>query len=348
MGSSDVSREAATLEAVALAAGVSRATVSRVVNGSERVSPETRQAVESAVRRMGYTPNRAARSLVTRRTDSIGLVIPEPTTTLFGDPFFARIVRGVSDVLAEADLQLVLLTPQSEHEEARLGRYLTSGHLDGVLLLALHGDDPLPNFLAERGIPAVVGGRPTRNAPVSYVDVDNIHGALAATRHLVGVGRRRIATVTGQTDMASAADRVTGYRQALTEAGIPVDPRLELNGGWDQEQARRAVEEFMAGGGEMDAIFLHSDLMALGVMTALRRAGRRVPDDVAVVGYDDSPLALTTDPPLSSVRQPIEEMGREMARLLLRTVGSSQRIPRSVVLATELVVRGSSERGWVQ
>ena len=335
--------DATTLEAVALAAGVSRATVSRVVNGSERVTPETRRMVEKAITRLGYVPNRAARSLVTKRTESIGLVIPEPTTKLFGDPFFPRLIRGINSVLGEAGQLLVLLTPQSAHDEEQLGQYLASGHLDGAMLVSLHGADPLPGFLADRGIPVVVGGRPTRGSPVDVVDVDNVQGALQAVRHLVGLGRKRILTVTGPLDMAPAQDRLSGYRSALAEAAIAHDPALELAGDFDQGVARDAVESFIAQGAQFDAVFAASDAMALGAMSAIRRAGLRVPQDVAVVGYDDSPLALFSDPPLSSVQQPIEEMGREMARALLAQLGASRQVPRSVVLATELVIRGSSE-----
>jgi DNA-binding LacI/PurR family transcriptional regulator len=332
-----------TLEGVALAAGVSRATVSRVVNGSEQVTPETRRIVEKAISRLGYVPNRAARSLVTRRTESVGLVIPEPTTKLFGDPFFPRLIRGINSVLGEAGQLLVLLTPQSAHDEEQLGHYLASGHLDGAMLVSLHGADPLPGFLADRGIPVVVGGRPTRGNAVDVVDVDNVQGALQAVRHLVGLGRRRILTVTGPLDMAPAQDRLAGYRSALAEAGIDHDPELELAGDFDQGVAREAVESFIAAGGKFDAVFAASDAMALGAMSAIRRADLSVPKDVAVVGYDDSPFALFSDPPLSSVRQPIEEMGREMARAMLAQLGASRAVPRSVVLATELVVRGSSE-----
>jgi DNA-binding LacI/PurR family transcriptional regulator len=335
--------DAKTLEAVALEAGVSRATVSRVVNGSTRVKPATRRVVERAVRRLGYVPNRAARSLVTRRTDSVGLVIPEPTTKLFGDPFFPRLIRGINSILGEADELLVLLTPQSAQDEDQLGRYLVSGHLDGAMLVSLHGADPLPSFLAERGIPVVVGGRPMRGTPVDYVDVDNVQGAVQAVQHLLGLGRRRIVTVTGPLDMAPAQDRLAGYRDALAGAGIDHDPTLELSGAFEQATARDAVEDFIAtGGGTFDAVFAASDAMALGAMSAIRRAGLRVPEDVAVIGYDDSALALASDPPLSSVRQPIEEMGREMARALLAQLGRSRQVPRSVVLATELVVRASS------
>jgi DNA-binding LacI/PurR family transcriptional regulator len=335
--------DAKTLEAVALAAGVSRATVSRVVNGSTRVAPKTRRIVEKAIASLGYVPNRAARSLVTKRTESVGLVIPEPTTKLFGDPFFPRLIRGINSVLGDAGQLLVLLTPQTSHDEEQLGYYLASGHLDGAMLVSLHGADPLPLFLSDRGVPVVVGGRPTRGSSVDVVDVDNVQGALQAVRHLIGLGRRRIVTVTGPLDMAPSQDRLSGYRSALAEAGIDHDPALELAGDFDQGTAREAVASFISSGGKLDALFAASDAMALGAMSALRRAGLRVPQDVAVVGYDDSPLALFSDPPLSSVRQPIEEMGREMARAMLAQLGASRQVPRSVVLATELVVRGSSE-----
>jgi DNA-binding LacI/PurR family transcriptional regulator len=306
------------------------------------VTPETRRVVEKAIRRLAYVPNRAARSLVTRRTDSVGLVIPEPTTKLFGDPFFPRLIRGINAVLGEADQLLVLLTPQSAHDEEQLGRYLLSGHLDGALLVSLHGADPLPGLLAERGIPVVVGGRPTRGIPVDVVDVDNVQGALQAVRHLIALGRRRIVTVTGPLDMTPAQDRLTGYRSALEEAGIDHDPTLELAGDFEQTAAREAVERFIAAGGRFDAVFAASDAMALGALSAIRRADLRVPQDIAVVGYDDSALALSSDPPLSSVRQPIEEMGREMARAMLAQLGAPRQVARSVVLATELIVRGSS------
>jgi DNA-binding LacI/PurR family transcriptional regulator len=331
-----------TLESVAAAAGVSRATVSRVVNGSVRVDPKTRTAVERAIRRLGYVPNRAARSLVTRRTGSVGLVIPEPTTKLFGDPFFPRLIYGINAVLGEADQLLVLLTPQSARDEEQIGQYLASGHLDGAMLVSLHGADPLPMFLAERQVPVVVGGRPTRGASIHFIDVDNVQGAVQAVQHLVAIGRRRIATITGALDMPATQDRLAGYRHALADSRIAHDSSLELVGNFDQLAARDAVDVALDEHVRFDAIFAASDAMALGAMSALRRRGLRVPDDVAVVGFDDSPLALSADPPLSSVRQPIEEMGREMARALLARLENSDQVPRSVVLSTELVVRGSS------
>jgi DNA-binding LacI/PurR family transcriptional regulator len=332
----------ATLEAVARVAGVSRATVSRVVNGGNRVAPETRQTVEGAIRRLAYVPNRAARSLVTRRTDSIGLVIPETTTTLFGDPFFARIVRGITDALRDAEMQLVLLAPQNQQDEARVGRYLTAGHVDGALLVSLHGDDPLPGLLAARGMPTVLGGRPPRGTDISYVDVDNVTGARDAVRHLLSSGRRQIAIMTGPGDMAAAADRLEGYRLALSEAGVTYAASLVASGDFRRERAYESAIALLDRRPDVDAVFAASDPMAIGVLQALRSRGRGVPGDVALVGFDDSPLAASADPPLSSVRQPIEEMGTEMTRLLLSMIASRSQVRRRVILATDLVVRASS------
>jgi DNA-binding LacI/PurR family transcriptional regulator len=339
------SQRSLTLESVAAEAGVSRATVSRVVNGGHRVSPGTQRVVERAIQRLGYRPNRAARALATRRTDSVGLVIPEPTQHVFADPFFPRLVRGINDVLAGDDLQLVLLTPASSAGEERLTRYLTGGHLDGVLLVSLHGQDPLPALLLERGVPVVVGGRPPEGVPVSFVDVDNVGGARSAVRHLLDGGRRRIATLTGPLDMAPSSDRLEGYRSALSGAGIRPDRALEASGDFDQEVARNRTRELLERHPDIDAIFAASDPMAAGALQALRLTGRSVPDDVAVVSFDDSTFAATAEPPLTSVRQPIEEMGREMSRLLTRMVTSRDRVARRVILATELVVRASSVPG---
>jgi DNA-binding LacI/PurR family transcriptional regulator len=333
----------ATLEEVAQAAKVSRATVSRVVNGDRRVRDATRTAVEAAVRDLGYVPNRAARSLVTRRNGSVGVVIPEPTAQLFGDPFFPRILRGIGDALAEEEMQLVLLMPQVRADELRVGRYLAAGHVDGVLLVSLHGPDPLPEELRDRGIPVVVGGRPP-SAGITYVDVDNLRGAAAAVQHLLADGRRQVATIAGPQDMPAGSDRLAGYHEALGSAGLPVNEQLIEIADFSLEGGRSAMERLLTRAPGLDAVFAASDLMGVGALSALQSAGRSVPHDVAVIGFDDSPLAAQAQPPLSSVRQPIEEMGREMAQLLIRMVTSRERVARRVILATELVIRASSRR----
>jgi DNA-binding LacI/PurR family transcriptional regulator len=289
-------------------------------------------------------PNRAARSLVTGRSDSVALVIPEPTSRLFGEPFFPRLVRGISEVLSAHDVQLVLLVPQSRADEARVAHYLSARHVDGALLVSLHGDDPLPTLLEERGLPVVVGARPpAHQANISYVDVDNRAGALSGVRHLLDGGRTRIATVTGPLDMSPGQDRLQGYRQALADAGVPADHDLEEPGGdFGYEAGLRAMRALLERRPDLDAVFAASDLLAAGALQALREFGREVPRHVAVVGYEDSAIAASTLPPLSSVRQPTEEMGREMARLLLGAVEYRSQVPRRVLLATELVVRESS------
>ena len=334
-----------TLEEVARVAGVSRATASRVFTASPKVSPKARRAVERAAEKLRYVPNRAARTLVTGRTDSIGLVIPEPTAFLFGDPFFPRLVRGISEVLSKRLLQLVLLLPQSADDEARLEGYLSAGHVDGVLMVSLHGNDPLPERLLQRGMPVVLGGRPGTGNHVTFVDVDNVGGARAAVEHLISTGRRRIATITGPLDMGAGVDRLRGYEDALREAGRTIDPSLRHEGDFGQQSGAKAMHALLLRNPAVDAVFCASDVMAAGALETLRKNKRRVPEDVAVVGFDDSTIATSTVPPLSSVRQPIEEMGREMARLLLAGLDSPASAGKRVILATELIVRASSVKG---
>jgi DNA-binding LacI/PurR family transcriptional regulator len=335
---------AQSLDGVAREAGVSRATVSRVVNGSPKVSPEVRRAVEKAVARLGYVPNPAARSLVTRRSDSVALVIAEPAGRLFDDPFFPRLLRSISTELAARNLQLVLLMPQDDAGEPRLEGYLAAGHVDGAVLVSLHGNDPLPGHLQARGVPLVIGGRPPAGVTASYVDVDNREAARSAVRHLHDAGRRRIATITGPRDMAVGIDRYEGYLEGLAAAGQPPDDALVAEGDFTFEGGAAAMRRLLKTAPSLDAVFAASDAMAAGALNVLRAAGRTVPADVAIVGFDDSPLAAATDPPLTSVRQPIEEMGRELVRLLAESLERSGRATRRVLLSTELVPRASSGR----
>jgi DNA-binding LacI/PurR family transcriptional regulator len=343
-----LSSSSPTLKEVARAAGVSRATASRVLSEPRpagelsRRAAETRRAVERAARSLGYVPNRTARSLRTGRTNSVALVIPEPAIRLFGDPLFPRVVRGITEVLAASDLQLVLLAPQARDDEDRLAAYLTAGHVDGALLLSLHGEDPLPARLAEHRLPVAVGGRPPAGGRVSYADVDNTGGAVAATLHLAAGGRRRIATITGPPDMPAAQDRLDGYRQALRTAGLRDDGELAVSGDFSRDGGELAMRALLERAPDLDAVFVASDLMAAGALQVLSETGRRVPADIAVVGFDDSPFAASTIPPLSSVMQPIEELGREMTRLLLAEIDAQERVARRVILATELIVRASS------
>jgi DNA-binding LacI/PurR family transcriptional regulator len=335
-------RQAPTLEAVAALSGVSRATVSRVVNGSTRVSEQARDAVTAAIAALGYVPNRAARSLVTRRTDTIVLIVHERQDTVFTDPFFANVLRGINSALAATDLQLMLLQAQGERERDRALRYVGNGHLDGVVLISLHGDDPMPRVITGAGVPLVMVGRSLTGQRLDTVDSDNAGGAQAAVRHLYTTGRRRLASVAGPQDMAPGVDRLRGYREALWALGADADARRVAYGDFTEASGRAAAELLLAEEPELDAVFAASDLMAIGALHALRAAGRRVPDDVAVVGFDDAPIAAYTDPPLTTVRQRVEQLGLEAVRLLLRRLEEPAGEPEAIVLETDMVVRASA------
>jgi DNA-binding LacI/PurR family transcriptional regulator len=336
-----------TLDAVAARAGVGRGTVSRVVNGSPQVSPEARAAVQAAIAELGYVPNRAARALVTQRTDSVALVISESGERFFTEPFFAAIVRGISSGLLDTPMQLWLSMAQSQAERERIEPHLTNQHIDGVLLLSLHDADPLPTLLEQRGLPTVLGGRPARmlqpGAQQAYfVDVDNAGGARKAVEYLFGRGRRRVATIAGPQDMGAGVTRLDGYREAVRTAVGRVDETLIAYGDFSEASGTASMRRLLEVDPGLDAVFAASDLMAFGALRALAEAGRRVPEDVAVVGFDDAPIARQADPPLTTVYQPVEEMGRQMARLLVSRIRHEELAKPYVVLDTRMVERGSA------
>ncbi|ANJ07634.1 MULTISPECIES: LacI family DNA-binding transcriptional regulator [Streptomyces] len=337
-----------TLEEVAARAGVGRGTVSRVINGSPRVSDATRAAVEAAVAELGYVPNTAARALAANRTDAIALVVPEPETRFFAEPYFSDMLKGVGSELADTEMQLLLIFAGSDRERERLAQYLAAHRVDGVLLVSVHADDPLPDLLSQLEIPAVISGPRSAAESLASVDSDNYGGARSAVEHLLARGCRRIAHITGRLDVYGAQRRVDGYREALRDAGVAVDEDLIEAGDFTEDGGRRAMRELLRRAPDVDAVFAASDVTAAGARQVLREAGRRIPEDVALVGYDDSAIARHMEPPLTSVRQPIEEMGRAMIDLLLteiadRRPAASRGLERhQVVLATELVERTSS------
>jgi DNA-binding LacI/PurR family transcriptional regulator len=328
-----------TLATVAAEAGVSKATVSRVVNGSPRVSPEARELVENAIARLGFVPNRAARSLASRRTDSVALVLRETDATVLADPYLASVIIATSRSLVGTGVQLLLVNAQNDAEHQRVGEYVRNGYVDGVLLASMHADDPLPQLLVDSGVPTVVSGRPERPIPgLVYVDSDNLGGARTATERLLAAGCRHIAHIAGPQDMTAAADRLTGYHRAMALAGHTPGPIAW--GDFTRASAEATMTELLARDPDIDGVFAANDLMAIGVLRVLRSAGRRVPEDVSVVGYDDIELAQHTDPALTTVRQPVMDQARKMTELLLQQIGG---LPPSepVVLPTELIERDS-------
>ncbi|MEU5668225.1 LacI family DNA-binding transcriptional regulator [Streptomyces longwoodensis] len=330
-----------TIKTVAAHAGVGRTTVSRVVNGSDLVSAEARARVLAAIKELNYVPNSVARGLVTNRTDAVALVIPESESRLGSEPFFAAIIRGVSGACAESRTQLQLMLVRDAAERDQLTESVATRRVDGVLLLSVHSGDRLPGMLEEMGLPTVLAGRRGADEQLSYVIADNAGGAAAAVRHLLGRGRRRVATITGPLDMDVGRSRLAGWHAAHREAGVAAEDLLVETGDFTEEGGAHAMRSLLERAPGLDAVFAASDLMAVGALTELRRWKRRVPDDVAVVGFEDSVLARHTDPPLTTVRQPVEELGRTMARILtdITRHGADR---QQITLPTELVVRASS------
>lgn len=339
-----------TLEDVARRSGVSKSTVSRVVNGEPKVSAEVAGRVREVIAELGYVPNQAARQLVTRRTGAVAVVASQPENRLFLDPYFDCLLRGIRAELARHGAQAVLLFLDEPDDHARVADYLGGGHVDGAILFSLRPGDRLPEMVDRLGLPAVFGGRPflRDGDPVrgqAYVDGDNRGGARQAVRHLVAIGREHIATVAGPYDQEnSAADRLDGYRDVLLDTA----PHLVERADYTRQGGADAMAALLDRHPDLDAVFVASDLMASGALQVLRERGRRVPDDVAVIGFDDLvAISEATDPPLTTVHQDVAEMGRLMARLLFgRTEqdlrqGEFPAVP-SVVVPTRLVLRQSA------
>ncbi len=331
-------RSAVTIEEVAAAAGVSRSTVSRVVNGSTAVSPEALDAVNRAIAELNYVPNRAARSLASRQTRALALVVPEDTTRFFGDPFFASIVSGINAGLRSSDYVLNLFIASDDPGDKTV-RYLRSGSIDGALIVSHHTSDTFIDRIAA-AVPVVYGGRPVRTRETDhYVDVDNVHGGYDATRYLIDRGYTSIGTVTGPLTMPSGVDRLAGYRAAMRDAGLPEGPYED--GGFTSTGGAEAMRRMLAAGPPPRALFIASDLMARGVISVLTGAGLRVPDDVALIGFDDSPVALSVTPQLTTIRQPSFEQGERMVEVLLGILAGTEQ-PAVTILQTQLVERASA------
>lgn len=277
-----------------------------------------------------------------RRTGAVALVAPEPLARLFAEPYFSAVIEGAVEELSGTDLQVVLVVVRTERERTRLARYLEGRPVDGALLLSVHGRDPLPGEFERLGIPAVLGGRRSDGETLSCVYAENIGGAQNAVDLLLSRGCHTVATITGDLDQQGAQARLEGYRRALEEAALAGEEDLVGEGDFSEESGAAAMTALLRRRPDVDGVFAASDVMAAGALRVLREAGRAVPDDVAVVGWDDSDVARGTDPPLTSIRQPTEELGRAMARLLLDEMADPDRARREVVLGTELVRRASA------
>lgn len=329
-----------TLAEVAAAAGVSPATASRVLTGSVRVTTSTRRQVHDAMSRLGYVRRRAPRGSTARRTDQIvAAVICEQTPRLFSEPFYARLLSAAEEVFAAHGVPLVVMTA-TPATAAIAAPPLVAGAVDGVLLVGARARHPLAVTLAASGIPVRSAGRPPDGVDLPFVDMDNRDGGRQAAEHLLLGNRRVIATIAGPPTLPAARDRLDGFRETLRDAGITDMP--VAYGDFTHASGAHAMQWLLQRAPRLDAVFAASDVMAAGAMQALRRAGRKVPDDVAVIGFDDAPIARHTTPALTTVRQPVEELAALAARLLLMALAEDETPKGNPVLPTELVVREST------
>jgi len=331
-------RRKPTIRDVAAEAGVSRGTVSRVINGGHWVSPASREAVEKAIESTGYYANHHARSLATGRANSIAFLLTEPTQLLFDDPTFSLLLRGAAEAVSKRHQTLVLLVAGTDEERRNVAHFVGARHVDGVLLISSHEEDPMLETLIDSGIPTVACGLPLgHQGEIPTVSVDEIGSARTAVHHLLDQGRSRIAMIAGPADTPGGKYRLVGYREELGDA---FDERLVEAGDYSTASGTAAMERLLERAPDIDAVFAASDRMASGAINALRRHGRDVPGDVAVVGFDDSGLAERMEPPLTTMRQPFDEISEQMVELLSQIVAG--RSPESLTLPAPLIKRATA------
>lgn len=324
---------------VARAAGVSRGTVSRVLNGGY-VSPAARDAIQAAIAQVGYVPNNAARSLVMQRSRAVGFIVHEPHALFLEDPNIGSIMLGANAVLSEADLQMVSLVTDSDRDIERVTRYLSGGFVDGAIIVSARAQDPITKVVTKLGLPAAFVGHPPDLRGLPFVGIDNVRSAREITERLVATGRRRVGMIAAALDRDSGSDRLTGFRAALGDAFDPAlvaeIPLYEFSAGAE------GMRRLLATAPDIDGVFAASDAVAAGALRTLREAGRRVPEDVGVVGFDDSSWALRCQPPLSTVHQPAPLLGQRAAELVIAMIDGAEAPREGILLDTPLVWRDSA------
>jgi len=327
-----------TIKEIAKLAGVSRSTVSRVINNDPNVRESTRTRIQAIIDQVGYQPNPVARSLISGRTHVLGLVIPMSYSSLYTDPFFSLLAQGISSTCTANNYTMMLWLVEPDYEKRANTNILNNRLIDGMIVASNMIDDPLLDGLIERKMPLVQIGRNKRQE-VSSVDADNVHGAVMAVRHLVKSGCGRLGTVTGHMDLYSSRDRLVGFKRGLHEKNLPIhEDRIAFGdftelGGYLQTKTLLSNADF-------DGLFIASDMMAFGALRALQEARLRVPEDVALVSFDDIPAAARHQPPLTTVRQPIHQMGAIAAQTLIDQLDNDDTAtPRRIILPTELVLR---------
>jgi DNA-binding LacI/PurR family transcriptional regulator len=330
--------ERATIKDVAALAGVSRQTVSRVVNDSGYVAEQTRSRVEAAIDELDYRPNAVARSMATGSTCTLGCISPSLT-----DYTFASIIESAQSEARRQGYFILAGSAPKERDVEPLLEEMLHRRVDGLLILNPRADSRYRHVLPliEKGMAVVYVGDTPRDEQVSSVRCDDRDGGYRAASYLTELGHKALATIVGPENEECTFDRLDGYRQALVQADLPFDPALTIRGDWSATSGYRTTRQLLAMERPFSAVFAQNDRMAVGTIRALREAGCGVPGDVSVVGFDDTPLASYFDPPLTTMRQPLEESGRRAANLLIETIQDPARPPERILTRARLVVRGS-------
>jgi LacI family transcriptional regulator len=336
-----------TLEDIARQAGVSRSTVSRVINEQPNVSESARSRVLDVVRHTGYIPNAAARTLASQRSWMLGLVLPHSVSSFFTDPYFPLLTQGIAQACNQNNYTLGLFLVGTEEDEEKIfPRVSRRGLLDGVIVQAGHHGDPVMGWLLDSSIPLVFAGRPFHPGNFSYIDIDNVDASYNAVVHLIRLGRKRIATIAGPSHSSVGVDRRAGYIKALKDRGLELNTELIVEGDFTDAGGYFAMQQLLPQ--HPDAVFAASDTMAYGAVRAIKEAGLHIPRDLAVIGFDDLPLANASNPSLTTVRQPVLKFGVAAVELLIDLIENGTQPPRRIMLGTELIIRescGASRRG---
>lgn len=332
-----------TSQDVAKLAGVSRTTVSLVLNNVKgfNISPETRQRVHQAAEQLGYVPNATAQALATRRAKAIGLVMTRSPHHIASDTFLPQIIGGLLDVIRQNKLRLLIESVDVDHQDRAYLELIRAKHIDGMILLTPRLDDAGLNKLAEADVPTVLMGK-LQNSNLYSVDVDNQAAAKKAVHYLLALGHREIACISNAPPSYSASpERVQGYRDALLEAGLTPDEALVRYADFDPQSGFEQMNSLLNSGKKFTAVFVASDNVAMGAKSALRAAGLRIPEDISMVGFDDVPWARYADPPLTTIHLPAQELARTACVTLMDLMRGAHIAERTLTLETELVVRQS-------
>lgn len=327
------------LEDIAKKAGVSRSTVSRVVNNQPNVSEKVRQQVLKVINETGFSPNAAARTLVSQRSNTIGLILPHSVSTFFTDPYYPHLIKGISLACNHYDFTLALFVAGTrEYQEKILPRLSSRGFLDGIIVQSgHHADQSIILELAKTNIPLLVAGRPLYTDQVCYMDIDNISASEKAVRHLINTKHKQIATITGPLTSSVGQDRLEGYKKALEQSSLKINSSLIIEADFTEAGGYQAMQILLDS--KPDAVFAASDMMAIGAIRAIRDSGLNVPGDIAVVGFDDLPIPSVNEFELTTIHQPVVQFGFKAVETLIELIESDTPQIKRVMMESELVIR---------